>query len=257
MTTNTETALCLHCGKPAAEQLVCAGCGVVPRGTLGLDPRGTLGLDSREMPGLDPHDTLGLDAPAADALAPSSETDYFAVFALPRRPTVDLVDLEQRYYALSRALHPDLFSDRPPAAQAASLRKTALVNRAYKTLKDPVARALYWLEIHGESLGRDNERVPPALAARVFEVQEQLEELRAAKKAGAADAATTAVAAVRDELRDDLDGCDARLAKNLERFGNGGDADALAETKKILSELHYVRTLLRDVDREMGASWSA
>ena len=46
---------------------------------------------------------------------------------------------------------------------------TALVNRAYRTLKDPVARGLYWLEIHGESLGRDNERVPPALAARVFE----------------------------------------------------------------------------------------
>jgi molecular chaperone HscB len=215
MTTNTQTALCLHCGKPAADQLVCAGCGIV--------------------------------APAA------AESDFFAVFALPRRLPIDLADLEQRYYALSRQLHPDLFHDRAPAEQAESLRMTALVNRAYKTLRDPVARGLYWLELHGESLGRDNERVPPALAARVFEVQEQLEELRAAKKAGAADSESKAVAAVRDELRGDLDGCEARLARSFER---SAEAEALADTKKILSELHYVRTLLRDVDKELGAAWN-
>jgi molecular chaperone HscB len=153
---------------------------------------------------------------------------------------------------------------------------TALVNRAYKTLKDPVARALYWLELHGESLGRDNERVPPALAARVFEVQEQLEELRAARKAGTAaekpgttaekpgtaagkpgpaDAETRALTGVRDELRADLEACGDRLAANFERTdatpGNGNAAAALTETKKILSELHYVRTLMRDVEKEL------
>jgi molecular chaperone HscB len=212
MTTNTHTALCLHCGKPAADQLVCAGCAAV--------------------------------APATAA------SDYFAVFSLPRRPTIDLADLEQRYYALSRELHPDLFHDRPPAEQAASLRMTALVNRAYKTLKDAVARGLYWLELHGESLGRDNERVPPGLAARVFEVQEQLEELRAARKKGAAAAEARAIAAVRDDLRGDLAGCESRLLRNFERSGIG-EADGLAETKQILSELHYIRTLLRDVEKEL------
>ena len=221
MTTNTETALCLHCGKPAADQLVCAGCGPV--------------------------------APTASA------SDYFGVFSLPRRLAIDLADLERRYYALSRELHPDLFSDRPPAEQAASLRMTALVNRAYRTLKDPVARGLYWLELHGESLGRDNERVPPALAARVFEVQEQLEELRAARQAGSGDGEAKAVAAVRDELRGDLDACEARLSASFARgdeAGNGATAPALADTKTILSELHYLRTLLRDVDRELGAVWN-
>ena len=215
MTANTHTSLCLHCGKPADEQLVCSGCGV------------------------------------AESFA--HESDYFGVFDLPRRLGVDLADLERRYYALSRRLHPDLFHDRPPAEQTASLRMTALVNRAYRTLKDPVQRALYWLELHGESLGRDNERVPPALAARVFEVQEQLEELRAARKAGDGAAETQAMASVREELRGDLDGCEARLARNFERSDG---AEALAETKRILSELHYVRTLLRDVDREMGAAWN-
>jgi molecular chaperone HscB len=181
------------------------------------------------------------------AVAPATaESDYFAVFSLPRRPTIDLADLERRYYALSRELHPDLFHDRPPAEQAASLRMTALVNRAYRTLKDPIARGLYWLELHGESLGRDNERVPKALSARVFEVQEQLEELRAARLMGAAEPETRAMAAIRDALRDDLAVCESRLVANFER-----DGQALAETKAILSELHYIRTLLRDVEKEL------
>ncbi len=212
MTTNTETALCLHCGKPAADQLVCAGCGVV--------------------------------ASAGGA------TDYFGVFGLPRRLTIDLADLERRYHALSRELHPDLFHDRSPAEQTASLRMTALVNRAYKALKDPVQRALYWLELHGDSLGRENERVAGVLAARVFEVQEQLEGLRAARARGTADAERAVMTAVRDELRSDLGASEARLTRSFARE-DGASTAALAETKTILSELHYLRTLLRDVEKEL------
>ncbi len=202
---------------------------------------------------------------------PERGSDYFAVFSLPRRLTIDLADLEQRYYAVSRTLHPDLFHDRPPAEQAASLRMTALVNRAYKTLKDPVARALYWLELHGESLGRDNERVPPALAARVFEVQEQLEELRAARErprtappkspgpppespARPTPRHAPSPACVTSSAPTST-ACGDRLAANFERTdasaGNGAAAAVLADTKKILSELHYVRTLLRDVEKEL------
>ncbi|MEB2283520.1 MAG: Fe-S protein assembly co-chaperone HscB [Polyangiaceae bacterium UTPRO1] len=212
MTTNPETSLCLQCGKPAADQLVCSGCGVV----------------------------------APDG----SETDYFGVFDLPRNLTIDLDDLERRYYALSREFHPDFFHDRPPAEQAASLRLTAIVNRAYKTLRDPVPRALYWLELHGESLGRDNGRVPPALAARVFAVQEQLEDLRAARARGAAAAERDALAVVRDELRSDLRAAQARLASSF-AAGDSTSATALAETKQLVSELHYLRTLLRDVEKEL------
>lgn len=216
MTTNTNTALCFHCGKPAVDQLVCPGCVVVE--------------------------------PTA------KESDYFAVFSLPRSLTIDVVDLEQRYYALSRRLHPDLFHDHPPAEQAASLSATALVNRAYRTLRDPVQRGLYWLEQNGESLGRDNERVPPALAARVFEVQEELEALRAARFAGNAERAIQEMESIREELRGDLDACQERLTANFTRTEA---AAALAETKTILSELHYVRTLLRDVEKELGPAWNA
>ena len=218
MTMTTDTSLCMNCGKPAAGQLACAGCGVVH--------------------------------PAEHA------PDFFSLFGLPKGLAIDVADLERRYYALSRELHPDMFQDRAPAEQAASLRTTALVTRAYRTLKDPVQRGLYWLSLHGESLGRDNERVPRELATLVFDVQEKLDELRAARRSNGGGADETELRDIRGELRARLAGFEERLAETYAR--NGSDpAATLAEIKRILSELHYVRTLARDVDKELEPQWNA
>jgi molecular chaperone HscB len=215
----TDAALCQACGKSAASQLVCDGCGVVQH--------------------------------------TAREPDFFTVFGLPRRLVVDLADLERRYYALSRRLHPDVLHDRSPAEQSAGLRATALVTRAYRTLKDPVQRGLYWLSLHGESLGRNNERVPPALAAMVFEVQEQLESLRAARSDGDSRAIEREVEAVRRDLDAQLTAVRARLQDNFAATDHDGAGDArLTETKAVLSELHYLKTLVRDVDKELDPAWN-
>jgi molecular chaperone HscB len=221
MTSHTDTSLCISCGKPAAQQLACSGCGVV-------QPL-------------------------------SREPDYFTLFSLPRQLGIDTADLERRYYALSRTLHPDLFHGRPPAEQQSSLRATALVNRAYRTLRDETQRALYWLKLHGDALGRDNERVPPALAARVFEVQEALDELREARRSGAAAPLESVVRETRAALAAELAGQEERLRSAFAASdGNGKDpAASLAELKRVLAELHYLRTLVRDVDKELEPTWTA
>src|SRR6185369_14841272 len=133
---------------------------------------------------------------------------------------------------------------RPPAEREASGRATALINVAYRTLKDPVRRGLYWLSLHGESLGRDNERVPPELAALVFEVQEKLEELRDARRGGSDGREESDVRVIREDLRERMRGFTERLEANFRRSdeANGNAAAALGETQAILSELHYVRT---------------
>ncbi|MBI3770882.1 MAG: Fe-S protein assembly co-chaperone HscB [Deltaproteobacteria bacterium] len=221
MTITTDTTLCLNCGKHTARQLACGGCGVVPS-------------------------------------SPAREADYFSLFGLPRKLALDVDDLGARYYALSRRFHPDLLQDRPPAEREASVRATALVNNAYRTLKDPLRRGLYWLSLHGESLGRHNERVPPALAARVFEVQEKIEELRDVRKRGDAACVESEVHAIRDDLRGQMRDLGGRLVANFRR-SDGADGDgaaAIGETKAVLSELHYVRTLLRDVEKELEPQWS-
>jgi molecular chaperone HscB len=123
-----------------------------------------------------------------------------------------------------------------------SVAASAAVNRAYRTLRDPVARGRYWLELHGDALGTDNNRVPPALAELVFDVQERLAELRA----GHGDAA--AVRAARATVAARLDALGGELEARYQRPGEAASAAALAELKGALSEIAYLRTLLRDVD---------
>ena len=133
---------------------------------------------------------------------------------------------------------------------------TALLTRAFRTLRDPVSRGLYWLELQGEKLATDNKQVPPELAELIFEVQETLEELR--------DCASTAMRKER--------GCERRswsakqaldvlfkecICGTGEKISPSGilrvsDNPALiVQLKGILSRIAYLKTLIRDVDREL------
>src|SRR5262245_26778261 len=124
---------------------------------------------------------LTLFCPACQAIQIlSAQIDYFRVLGIPRSPVVDDGALAKRYYDLNRQLHPDLYQTGTVEEREVSLKNTALLNRAYRTLRDPVQRGQYWLELHGERLGKDNNRVPPELAALVFRVQEKLAEVREA-----------------------------------------------------------------------------
>jgi molecular chaperone HscB len=183
-----------------------------------------------------------------------AELDCFAVFGLPRKLVIDAAALERAYHDLSRRIHPDRFAQQPPRARDSSLRSTALLTRSYRTLRDPIARGLYWLELRGHQLGENNKQVPPEMAELVFEVQDQLEDAREARSAGNAAAAAHGIGARREQLRDAMSALEGELAAAFERLDRAGDsgADALtAELKGVLSRIAYLRTLIRDVDREI------
>jgi len=178
------------------------------------------------------------DAP--QALAP--DTDHFVVLGLPRALVVDRTDLERRYHDVARRVHPDRHQTASAAEQSLSMAASAAVNRAYRTLRDPVARGRYWLELHGDALGADNNRIPMELADLVFEVQERLAELRATGQG--ADEVRTA----RTEVAARLDGMLADLER---RYGTWTDATTpavIAALKRLLSDIAYLRTLVRDAD---------
>lgn len=200
--------------------------------------------------------TPSLFCPACNAIQPLPEqADYFQVLDVPRRLGLDPELLQRRYYELHRRLHPDLYQTGPQPARQASLRNTAAVNRAYRTLRDPIDRGLYWLTLQGESLGTNNNQVPPDLAALVFELQEQLEELRAARHTNGAQRLLADIAAARTELLERQGALLQRLDANFARWDAGqSDPTTLTrELKTILSALAYLGTLIRDVDHELEA----
>lgn len=104
-------------------------------------------------------------------------SDYFEAFGIERKLSLDPKDLETRFYALSRKLHPDMHSRKTPAERLQAEESTALLNDAYRTLRDPVARAEYLLKLEGFDIGEQGSKdVPPELLEEVFELNMALEE---------------------------------------------------------------------------------
>ena len=123
---------------------------------------------------------------------------------------------------------------------------------------------MYWLELHGEKLGKDNNRVPPQLASLVFSIQEQLEELRESRSAGKEEEVQKALGQIKAELEEQRAQMQTALAENFTKWESESAADnttqnsaLLADLKRILSEMAYLRTLLRDVEKENDVSWNA
>jgi hypothetical protein len=115
------------------------------------------------------------------------------------------------------------------------------------------------LELHGHQLGENNQQVPTDLAELVFEVQEQLSELRSAREESEAAARECIIGltAKRASLQGLMDELYAELIENFAGFdaGGGPDPDQLfVELKGILAKIAYLGTLVRDVDRELNGA---
>src|SRR5580692_5668782 len=141
------------------------------------------------------HDESALFCPHCNKIQPSPGGNYFSVFGLAPRLNMDLEMLEREFHKLSRKLHPDRFARASANEKEWSLAGTALLNDAYRTLKDPIRRTEYLLKLHGAEIGEehagkgriDPSRVPADLLEEVFDLNMQLEEMRMARKMGETD----------------------------------------------------------------------
>ena len=137
----------------------------------------------------------------------SKELDYFTCLNLPRKLLINEKELEETFYAMSRSFHPDFFANKDESEQAVSLGNTALLNTAYRTLKDPIQRAEYLIRLEAGS-AKDIRSAPPAeLFEEILELQEDLEEF----KSKSVQADGDELAALRGKLETDREGLNSRL----------------------------------------------
>lgn len=195
---------------------------------------------------------VGLSPACGSCRAPqplSDGTDHFGILGIGRSLVVDRDDLDRRYHDAARLVHPDRHHAGEARALELSVAASAAVNRAHRTLRDPVARGRYWLELHGMPLAQDNNRVPPVLAELVFDTQETLEELRAAPGRPAVRAAAEqACATVRTQVEAHV----TALEERYRVWGEAATPDVLDELKERLAAIAYLRTLLADVEAALG-----
>jgi molecular chaperone HscB len=176
--------------------------------------------------------------------------DYFDVFGLPRILGLDLAALEKTFHELSRKYHPDYFSTAAPAEKTQAVRMTALLNDAYRTLRHPVRRVEYLLSING--LKSDGSKVPQSLLMEVFEINEQLEEVKAGR------ASIEEADSLRAQIKEKRERFDSELQQaslqwdDLVKGGAGEPVlrEHLAKLAEILSESSYIRNLESELEGE-------
>ncbi|HUK57236.1 MAG TPA: Fe-S protein assembly co-chaperone HscB [Nitrospiria bacterium] len=108
----------------------------------------------------------------------ASDLDYFQQLGLPRHLAIDLHDLERRFHELSRKIHPDLFQRRSDKEKAISLQNSAMLNAAYRALRDPILRVEYLINLEEGAVKDIPAKAPPDLLEEILELQESLEEYR-------------------------------------------------------------------------------
>ena len=193
--------------------------------------------------------------------AVSATTDYFALFGLPRKLSVDLDLLEQKFLQLSWKLHPDNFVNASEPERELSLKKSSQLNDAYRALRDPLARVEYLLEIEGERKeGEKRQQAPPELLQEVFELNESLDELREAKESGSIWIELKGkLESAEDNFQEKLQEVDAQLQSVAKQWDAAVDANADATTRKkifarmndLLNRRSYIRNLVANVEKEL------
>ncbi|TQI81739.1 co-chaperone protein HscB [Serratia fonticola] len=102
--------------------------------------------------------------------------DYFTLFGLPVRYSVDSGLLTARYQDLQRQFHPDRNALQPERERLMALQQAATINEAYQSLKHPLKRAEYMLSLHGFDLGNEQHTMrDTAFLMEQLELREELD----------------------------------------------------------------------------------
>ena len=82
-------------------------------------------------------------------MAADSAPSHFDLFELPVSFDIDIGRLDARYRELQRSLYPDRFVNAGDRERLQSVQQATQVNEAYRTLKDPLLRGRYLLQLGG------------------------------------------------------------------------------------------------------------
>lgn len=195
----------------------------------------------------------------------SKETDYFTCFGFPRRLTIDPGKLEAKFYELSRAFHPDFYQNKSETEQAISLGNAATLNTAYRTLRDPIQRAEYLLDLEAGAVKEIRNSPPADLFEEILELQDTLNEYRTTDGASETGrqlrAKLQAEQQTLEERKRDMETQLQRLFTEWDALQDRGEATGqsraererlLKQMREILSNRTYVKNVVNDLVATIG-----
>ena len=164
------------------------------------------------------------------------QANDFELFELPPQFALDRSQLDERWKALQREVHPDRFAAEGAVAQRVAMQWSVRINEAYQRLKDPLKRAAYLCELRGQPVNAEsNTAMPAAFLMQQMEWRETLDD-------------TDALAALED-LADEVAAERKRVQQSLGQLLDGhGDVQAAVGQVRALM---FIERFAAEVDAKL------
>ncbi len=186
--------------------------------------------------------------------------DFFATLGVPRQFIFENAALERRFHELQRTSHPDRFAGAHSEVLDSALDRSSDINRAYKTLRDSLARTKHLLSLYGYSV-EQSKQVPMELLEIVMNVQEKVAELEFASEE-AREGMLLRIEPLTDDLSIRRNGLDANTKLLQDTWDASEHTNSIeeqtTEEKSILSGIvknlaqrAYITTLLDSLGAAM------
>lgn len=172
-------------------------------------------------------------------MTPDFARNHFELLGLPVAFAVDPSRLEERYRELQGRVHPDRFAAGSEAERRVAMQWATRANEAYRTLRDPLARGRYLLQLKGYDTGEEtNTAMPPDFLMQQMEWREAVVEARAAHDAEALG-----------HLRAEIGIARAEMLELLERSLDASNYDAGCS---LVRKLRFLEKLDEEIDDAMN-----
>lgn len=165
----------------------------------------------------------------------TARRDYFSLLGLPRQQGLDREQLELLYRDVQAKVHPDKHAHLSDTEKRLAMQWATRINEAYLTLKDPLKRARYLLELSGHDVRLEtNTAMPADFLMAQMELREAVAE---AREAGDIDALDARHRSMKKTIRSEQQALQAALdAQDYERAG------------ELVRQLMFQEKLLQEID---------
>lgn len=173
---------------------------------------------------------------------PDFQKNYYQLFDLPEQFILDEARLGKLYRQLQQRLHPDRFAGATDREQRVAIQYSALVNQAYTTLRQPLSRALYLLQLRG----MDSEQVAAQKLTGGFLI-EQMELREKLEDIGDMVDPESVLDHLMSEIIDDI-------GIHQQEFAEAYQVDDLDEAAAACVKMQYLEKLLQEAE-QIESGW--
>jgi molecular chaperone HscB len=174
--------------------------------------------------------------------SPDFSQNYFELFGLNPNFELDSENLHTQQRRLQATYHPDRYVNGSEREKRLSIQIASWVNQAYETLRDPVRRAKYLLELSGITMEDDSETTSDTeFLMEQIDLREEIESCRGSE--------------------DSLDCCDRVATKLTQRATdlsqefiscfNAGDLESARLSSRKMQFIQRIQHQLSDLQFEL------